>query len=239
VTYFLRFAPLAPILCILLAAAPLAQQAEPVHPGHPSLDTTPIRVSTDSMAVYVVDEGQMVPVGRFLIDTIVEEDVITRTERFYGALGELAWTETLVVEDHTLRPVSHSVTGIRNEAVNFERSAVVLTRTVEDEARTTTAEMDAPVFLTKMIDLVLASLPLTEGFAATLLVLDEMNLRAHEVPVSVIRATNVQEVGGTVRPTWEVSVDIDGATDLYHVDRQTGQLVRYESSADGVVILRW
>lgn len=230
-------APLALLALLLTAAAPLAQDG--IRPGHDVLDTTPIRSGIDSVAVYLIDGDEIFAVGRYLRETTVADGVITREDRFFGRQGEHAWTERFVVEDHSLRPIEVEIGGMRPVSARFSDGAVERTFSRDDDPDTARAELAAPVFHASSLDLVLPSLPLAEGYQTTLLALDDETLAERSLAVAVRRQVNVQQVGGESVTTWEVGVEVDGATDIYHVDPSFGVVVRYESAADGVVLLRW
>lgn len=229
-------------LLLLLAAPALAQDppaAGPpiIRPGDPTLDTSRLAAGTDSMAVYVVDGGQAFPVGRVLLTTTVEGEQIAREEVFFGGEGEAVWTDAFTLERGSLRPLRQRAHGLTAQEHDFEGATVRRRR--GGEAREAT--LSAPVFYANALDLILASLPLAEGYRALLAVLDEDDLGERLLSVEVTGMGDVREVTGVVRGTWRVVVgegEGEGES-VYHVDRGDGALIRYESPADGLVFVRW
>jgi len=220
---------------LLFAGAAHAQGLGDLRPGDSALDSTPIRSGTDSLAVYVVEGEDVIPVGRLILETTVEGDRIRRVEEFIGRLGEVVWRDTFELEDGTLRPINASSTGLREETITFEEQSVRM----EAGGGMREAPLGGPVFFANSMDVILASLPLEEGFSATIIALDPESLEEREMPVRVTRAVAVRQAEGAARETWEVHLDLGGAVDVYHIDQTTGELIRFESALDSVVMLRW
>jgi len=223
------------VLLVFGVAPALAQDAAPVRPGDAALDTSHLRAGTDSLAVYILDQGRAVPIGRILLTTTLDGDRLNREEVFYGGQGEVVWSDAFTLERATLRPIRQRSEGPGAQALDFDGDAV---RQRRGDA-TAEARLAAPVFYANAMDLLLTSLPLAEGFRAEIAVLDDDGLGERRLVVEVEGLGETREVTGVVRGTWTVRVGEGEAASLYHVDRATGALVRHDAPADGLVMVRW
>lgn len=236
----LLWLPPAAALVLIASSLAAAQPERPeIRPGHESLDPTPIRAGLDSLVVFVITGDDARGIGSYHIDTVLEGGVITRTERMLGLEGELLWGEEVALLDGSLGTLSVRALAGADEQLVADGDAVVRRWREGGEQRERRQTFDAPAFHTGTLDLVLRSLPLAEGYAATIVVLDPASMEQWPVPIHVERAVIVTDVHGAHHTTWEVHVDLDGAVDVYHFDQATRDLIRYESAADRMVMLRW
>jgi hypothetical protein len=228
-------------LCLSLGTnSARAQTADSdIRPGHASLDTTPIRAGTDSLAIVVVEEDEGFIIGSYVLETSIQDNLITRKERMMAPGGVVIWGEEISVEDGTLRLRSVTAVDARQDDIAVDGS--IITRRWDDdgEPQERTASLAHPSFYPNSLDLVLRSLPLGEGYSATLVLLDPDALSELHVPVHVGRAVAVADYHGVNSNTWEVHVHLEGAVDIYHFEQETHELIRYESAAQKLVMLRW
>jgi hypothetical protein len=229
-----------PAIFLVLVSVATAQADIPeVRPGHDALDATPVRAGSDSLVIFIITEDDALGIGSYHIDTVIENDLITRTERMLGLEGELLWGEEVMLRDGSLHMVSvRALAGVADH-VTADGNAVTRTWHEDGQPREQRQAFEAPAFHPGSLDLVLRSLPLDEGYAARIVVLDALSMQQWAVPIHVERAVVISDVHGQNYATWEVHVDLDGAVDVYHLERDTRDLIRYESAADRMVMLRW
>jgi hypothetical protein len=229
------------VLCLSLGTVSARAQAEEpgIRPGNASLDTTPIRAGTDSLAIVVVEEDEGFIIGSYILKTSIQNNLITRTERMMAPGGVVIWGEEISLEDGTLRLRSVTAADVRRDHIEVDGSVITRRWDEDGDPQERTAILAHPSFYPNSLDLVLRSLPLGDGFAATLVLLDPDDLEELLVPVHVERAVALADYHGVNSNTWEVHVHLDGAVDIYHLEQETHELIRYESAAQRLVMLRW
>ena len=200
---------------LLLALLPLGfLSTGPILPGDASLDPSLVRTGTDSLVVMVLQDGQLGLVGTMTFDTRTDGgDVLSRKERLVGTGGAEVNVDSFALDARTLAPTY---------------------RVVDGQERTTTGGAFHP----NSVDIVLAALPLADGYSA------ELALEtggADLAPTGTVRVRGVEQgalPSGEVCPTWEVEVVTGGRRGLYLIDQESRKLVRYFSPSEGLLINR-
>lgn len=187
--------------------------AELLVPGAPSLDPSRIREGTDSLVVMVVQGDQISIAGRMVFGTRRVGDVVGRTERMSGLEGVEASVDSFALDARTLSPTYRVAAG--------------------HEIRT-----PGKAFHPNSVDLVLAALPLAEGYAAELALETEGADLAPTASVSVHGTESIRLPSGETCPSWSVRVTIGDQTGLYLLSMQSHALVRYVSRSDGQLLNR-
>jgi hypothetical protein len=160
-------------------------------------------------------------------------------QRFPAGGGEIV--DTAIADARTLRAISHaSYQPTRTMRFEFDGSTargIVTTRPSDTEPSpvrsTVRQEVGGPVFDSNVIDLVVARLPLREGFQASVpFFIYEQGGRV-EMPVRVTSRTTDTFGALGARAVWVVSVGVPGAPATVWVDAQAAEVlrVRYDIAA--------
>jgi len=157
-------------------------------------------------------------------------------QRFPGGGGEIV--DTAIAELQTLRAVAHrSHQPTRTMRFTFPgndaEGTVVSIGPAGDSVAQVRQPLGGPIFDSNVIDLVVAALPLHEGFTAELpFFIYERGGRV-SMPVAVRERTSVTFPWLGPREVWVVAVDVPGAPATVWVDTQTHAVlrVRYTISA--------
>jgi hypothetical protein len=150
-------------------------------------------------------------------------------QRFPGAGGEIV--DTALAELATLRAVAHrSHQPTRTMRFTFAASDAEGTVAVLGAARDSVAHvhqpLGGPIFDSNVIDLVVASLPLREGFTAEVpFFIYERGGRV-PMPVAVKERTTVAFARFGLREVWIVTVGVPGAPATVWVDTATHTVLR-------------
>lgn len=183
--------------------------AEPVTPGDPLLDPSLIHLGTDSLVVLVKQGSQLGYGGLMVLETRGGGDEpITRRE-------------TLVGPDRAVSSV---------DSFSLDARTLALVRTDGDGTG------QAEAFHANSFDLVLAALPLADGFAADV-ALD--STETEPASVARVRVLGVEDVNLVTRelcPSWKVEVVIGERPGLYMISQETRRLMRFFAPLEGVLI---
>lgn len=160
-------------------------------------------------------------------------------QRFPGGGGQIV--DTAVAELQTLRAVAHrSHQPARTMRFTFGDSdaqgTVIAIRPGGDSVASVRQALGGPIFDSNVIDLVVAALPLHQGFATELpFFIYERGGRV-TMPVTVRERSAVSFARVGVREAWIVSVGVPGAPATVWVDARTHSVlrVRYDIAARGV-----
>jgi hypothetical protein len=230
------------VLGLAILAAPAGGQT--VVPGltlradrRPALDTVVYRrtttrdghdssTGTRTVALRVIDSAGSTP----LLEVV---------QRFPGGGGEIV--DTAIADFATLHAVAHrSHQPTRTMRFDFVGNDAVGTVAAHTAAGDTTApvrqSLGGPIFDSNVIDLVVAALPLREGFTAELPFF--FFERGGRVPMAVAvreRATVAFAEHGQ-REVWVVTVGVPGAPATVWVDTRTRAVlrIRYDIAARGL-----
>jgi len=167
----------------------------------------------DSLIVLISQNDQLSPVGIMVFTTQTGDGTLSRTERLEGLDGSLVNADSFALDARTLAPVY---------------------RVVEGQERVTTGEAFHP----NSIDVVLAALPLADGYSAELALESEGTDLA---PTATVRVRGVEQASlptGEVCPSWDVEVVIGEERGIYLIDQESRKLVRYLSLSDGLMVNR-
>jgi hypothetical protein len=230
------------LACLAIPACAHIQPSGPaVVPGL-TLRLRPI-LSPDTI-VYrrsITRAGQDSSAGtRTVVLRVIEAPRSTRLleveQRFPGGGGEIV--DTAIAELQTLRAVAHrSHQPTRTMRFTFPgndaEGTVVSIGPAGDSLAQVRQPLGGPIFDSNVIDLVVAALPLQEGFTAELpFFIYERGGRV-SMPVTVRERTSVTFPWLGQREVWVVAVDVPGAPATIWVDTQTHAAlrVRYAISA--------
>jgi hypothetical protein len=168
-------------------------------------------------------------------------DLLEVVQRFPGSGGEIV--DTALAELATLRAVAHqSHQPARTMRFSFAGSSVEGTVSAAGTANGSISrvrqELGGPVFDSNIIELVVAALPLRQGFRAELPFF--IYERGGRVPMSVAVRDRVTTAFAHLgrRDGWVVAVDVPGAPATVWVDGRTHAVlrVRYAISARGMSV---
>lgn len=198
---------------LFLAALPLLLTlCDPVTPGDPALDPSLISAGTDSLVVLVKQGDQLGYGGLMILHTWTDEAVaISRTERIVGPDGADVSTDSFALDPHTLAPTYRVVDGTE--------------RTDRGEG-----------FHPNSVDVVLAALPLADGYSAELALESDSTGAASVASVRVLGVEDVPLISEVRCPSWKVEVVIDRRLGLYFIDQGSRRLMRYLDPIDGVLL---
>jgi hypothetical protein len=238
----MRLNSLVSVLGLATLAVPAGAQA--VVPGltlradrRPSLDTVVYRRTTtrdgrDSST------GTRTVVLR-VIDSAGSAPLLEVVQRFPGGGGEIV--DTALAELATLRAVAHrSHQPTRVMRFDFVGNDAVGTVAARTAAGDTTAPvrqtLGGPIFDSNVIDLVVAALPLREGFTAELPFFFFERGGRVPMPVAVRERTTVPFAGFGPREVWIVTVGVPGAPATVWVDTHVHAVlrIRYDIAARGL-----
>lgn len=230
------------LAALLLACAPaVAAQPDLLRPGSAEVagDSVAERTATFDISTFE-DEGWTV-VGQITLRTqraaVEGRSAVVRTETTMFD-GEVAQVDSFVLDRRTLAPVVIRSDGVESSrSVQFGEGRV---RTIDDGdwgADTADADLPEPVFAAGLTDLMLAALPLAEGYAARLAVYDPDSGEG-VVWATVEGAEELALPGGSRAAVWRVRVADDATGGTYWLDRESRTLVRYENGGGTLRIQR-
>ena len=247
---------LAPRLALPLCLAALAACA-----GRPAPNDRPAAAERAVVPSLALDVGHLTE-GTTRWSVIMSRDtltldlgVMTVATRFvdHGGLPAVLTVRTFptprgpivdsaLVLRHTLAPVwqrSHQPT--KTMRLDFAPSGVTGTWAPTDSAERTVSHPTAvPVFDATDLEAVIASLPYTEGYSATL---PFYTFELGGLETDTVRVVGVEHAaapGGEARAAWKVAVADPFVTATFWVDRETRRVLRRETMprrAPGVVLL--
>jgi hypothetical protein len=208
------------IALVITATGALAQT-----PAAPQPDGHRLRLTTDSLEVYVVRLGHLQRTG-FLIDRLdtVRVDGETMLHRIHrtsdAALGNSA--DTVVHALATLQPRSvrtHSDRGA--ERLDWQTSRVV---GVVEDPDGPVRSIDSPLpkgwYSSASFDLILRACPLAEGYAVAV---PTFGREGSQVLTATVAASEAVEGHGD---TWRIEADVAGLPVTFWISKTSRRLVR-------------
>lgn len=228
-----------PVLLLLLAAAPAVAQAPAVvTPGSALLDGTRVASGSHGYVLGILQGGVDQRVGDLTLRTRVVERggraLLARTETFRLAYGDVLAADTFEVDRATLAAVSlRRLSDDGKTALAFADGRI---RGTADGAVVDLA-VEEPAFYGNSIDLVLGSLPLAVGFAATLPLLDESDGSVRRATVAVAAEETVRTADGGSCRALRVEVEDEDASSTYWIAPDTRLLVRFRGDGEGELTL--
>lgn len=220
------------------APAAAAQPDTLVRPGSGEVATAAIPERVDALHLYL-GPGMRELAGRMRLRTtfatVQGVDAIIRTEATWvGDVMVLA--DSFAVDRRTLAPLYYHSSGSGETSVLLFSPGQV--RSVFDDGPdTAVVEVPEPVFLSAAMDLVLAALPLAEGYTTRLAVFDP----EEGVQTALVEVRGAEEVSlarGRRVPAWRVRVSRGGASGTYWMDRESHTLVQYVNPGRDVRLVR-
>jgi hypothetical protein len=233
---FLR--PLAALLLACSSAPALAAQGAVLRPGNAVLDPSRIAAGVDTLDMYVGDAGE--PDGSMIVETALARvggrDAVVRRETLRVGSRVLN-VDSMVLARESLHPVavrSHGMFG--RTSLDFAAGRVTGRLDGDDGDAPVDRVLAEPLFLAGSMDLVLAALPLAEGYAARLAVYDaEDGVTTARVTVQALE--EVALAGGMVR-AWRVKVAGGGAEGTYWMEEGAQSLVQFVAADRSMRIVR-
>lgn len=223
------------LLAIALVSSALQAQAKSVV----GLDPTLLRLTTDSLEVYVVNHGDRYRSGTIVdaLDTVRVDDEL-RLQRVYRrtdvALGNGVDTLVDSFADLKLRLIDSRSDGGGVEHVGWQNGRIV--GTVEQSGKPTRAiDVAAPggVYSSASFDLILLAAPLADGYAVSIPAFSGRQ-GSKTVSAKVAASEKLPHWGAT----WRVEVDLGGRTATFWIAKDSRRLVRQlVHVAPGVEIL--
>ena len=223
----------------LLVAVPAACQsaAREIGPGSAEIRAEQVRERADTLDLLVPQGGGAQAAGMVVLQTTLGEaqGVLVRVERITDGDGNLMALDSFTVDRATLAPLTvlaRGGTGMRK--LRWEAGRV---RGHDADGGTIDVAADEPAFYSNSVDMVLAALPLAEGYEAAIRFSggDEQN------GSSPVRVTGQEDVttgdGGRCR-AWRVEVGGSGHAGTYWIGAGDRALVRFDGGSGGVRILR-
>lgn len=235
---------LAATLATLVANATAhAQDAAVIRPGSREVNGSRVAARTDTFAVSGLLEGREVPMGslelRTTLVTAAGAPAVSRVERMTLLGGMEVSVDSFTLAAATLAPLAYADRAGTDEAsFVFDGLTVRGTRSEEGKREPVAVRLAAPVFLGNSMDVILSALPLAEGRAFRWERLREYDVRVDSVEVRVAGRETVRTVSGGSCGAWRVEVRSDGGTSVYWVEKETGELLRYEDEDQRFLILR-
>jgi len=157
------------------------------------------------------------------------ETLLQVEQRFPGGGGQIV--DTAVAELHTLRAIAHrSHQPTRTMRFSFDNGdahgTVTALRVTGDSVTAVRQALGGPIFDSNVIDLVVAALPLREGFSAELPFFFYERGGRVAMPVAVRERAMVPFGRLGSRDVWIVTVGVPGAPATVWVDTRTHRALR-------------
>lgn len=228
------------LLAAVLACAPAAAQDAVLHPGSAPVVGERIGARIETFDYLVSEDGEYVRLGeittRTAIASVEGREAVVRTETTtFG--DEVAQVDSFVLDRRTLAAIVVRSDGVA--ASRWLRFGDAGVRVVEDGdgGADMSEELPGPVFYVGATDLLLAALPLADGYAATLAVYDP-EVGMDTIGVRVEAEERLPLSGGASVPVWRVRVSGDASGGWYWMDRESRTLVQYETGSGTVRLVR-
>lgn len=179
----------------------------------------------------------------FQLDTAIVGDkeawLLTRTRTGAKVVEQ---TDSIWLERWTLKPIQtwgrYADGQIRQ---NFDRRAVV-TEKINNKGRRSKSRLllDAEAYAEPGIELVMATMPLTENYNGALpLVLTHRPEELHWLRFRVAQKIFLPGDNGALRQTWVVEGDLDGVLRRYWIDSDDRYIVKWEEPGPDGSTVRW
>lgn len=230
---------LLPLLLVPLSAAAPAAAQEAVPVGSDRVRGEALREGTDTLFLFTVREEGAAPAALMTLRTVRvadgDGDRWVRTERTFARGGRPIAADSFEVDARTLAPLSAvSETPEARTELRYEPGHARGTVRSREGVRPLYVALDEPAFHGASTDMLLAALPLREGFAARLPVLDPTAEEAHAVTARVEGRERVRTVSGGEVDAWRVAVEEGERETTYWIADEPRTLVAYRAVADGV-----
>jgi hypothetical protein len=226
-------------LLLALAAAPLAaQEADPATvllPGDAALRPSRVRVGADTFRISFANDSRDVPAGSLVLATTRRQEdgvaLLVRVETTrYGMRPSTV--DSFAVSAETLAPRwAAGVGGDAAQSLRWDGMRVRGSVRLDGQKVQVDTRTESGVFHDNATDLLLASLPLAEGWRGTWPVFDRGEALDAWVQAVVTTAEAVTLTDGTSAYAWRVEVredDTDPST--YWIARDDGRLLRFASA---------
>lgn len=231
-----RFQTLATAATLLAVPAACQGAARQVGPGSAEVQAAQVRERVDTLDLLMVQGGGAQPTGMVVLRTAPAEaqGVLLRVERVTDGDGNLVVLDSFTVDRATLAPrtvLARGGTGTRT--LRWEAGRV---RGRGAEGDSIDVAAGEPAFYANSVDMVLAALPLAEGYEASVR-FSGGDVQNGWTPVRVEGSQEVATGDGGRCRAWRVEVGGSGHSGSYWIAADDRGLVRYDGGG-GVRILR-
>jgi dipeptidyl aminopeptidase/acylaminoacyl peptidase len=214
-----------------VAAEPKMAEPVAVRVGDASITTSHLRPASHSWRVVLVQGGQEREVGTArseVTETTVEGAPALQIVQSLSSPMMGNSTDTVVVLRQTVAPVRHRSTNARRTlSLDFERGTVKGTMTpAGGTAQPVSVTGAEPLFDSGALEMVVRSLPLAEGYAATFPVYLHEAGGAVTVTARVTGSERVTLADGTVVDSWVVENDVRGQKIRQYIAKDSREVVR-------------
>jgi hypothetical protein len=228
------------LLAAVLACVPAAAQDAVLHPGSAAVAGERIGARIDTFDYMVPEDGEFVRVGELTMQTSIAcvegREAVVRTETT-SFDEEVAQVDSFALDRRTLAAIVVRSDGVEGSWwLRFGGAGVRMVEGDELGADTSDVELSGPVFYVGSTDLLLAALPLADGYAATLAVYDP-DLGMDTIRVRVEAAERLLS-GGAGATVWRVWVSGDASGGWYWMDQESRTLVQYQTGSGTVRLVR-
>lgn len=228
------------LAAVLLAGAPAAAQDAVLRPGSSAVSGERIGEGAQTLDFLLGRDGEWERAGEMTVRTVLAtvdgREAIVRTEATWLD-DEVAQVDSFALDRRTLAPIMVRSDGVA--ASRWLRFGDAGVRVVEDGdwGADISDELPGPVFYAGSIDLLLAALPLGDGYVARLAVYDP-DLGMDTITFRVEAQERLPLAGGASVPAWRVWVSGDASGGWYWMDRESRTLVQYQTGSGTMRLVR-
>jgi hypothetical protein len=229
------------LLALAVPTAGLAQAADPVvriAPGSEHIEIGRIPVGTDTLAVFAGPEKDLRVLALLYLQTAYDPatDAISRVEWIPGVGDQYVVADSFVISRATLAPLFASPMNEKGRAfISFVGDSAIHR---EATAATATVSFVRGAFYGNSMDILLRSLPLRRGFAATVSLYEPSARSTSDARIIVDDVDVVRTAEGRPCETWRVRVESSDHGGTYWISTETGALIRYQSPSEPFYLLR-
>lgn len=228
------------LVAAVLACAPAAAQDAVLHPGSAPVAGERIGAWVETFDYLISEDGEYVRIGEMTMRTTIASvegrEAVVRTETTTFR-DEVAQVDSFALDRRTLAPIVVRADGVA--ASRWLRFGGAGVRVVEDGegGADIVDELPGLVFYAGSTDLLLAALPLADGYAARLAVYDP-EVGMDTIHVRVEAEERLPLSGGASAAVWRVLVSGDASGGWYWMDRESRTLVQYQTGSGTVRLVR-
>lgn len=207
------------LLCVAVAALTFS---DPIRPGDPALNAERIAVGEDTL-LYLFPHEDGLYVGALLrlqtyAQSAGDSSALVRVERTLGPDDEPLHVDSFAVTRTSLAPLHQS--------------------TITPDGSSHIATFDGHAFYSNAMDMILAALPLREGYVANLILTTGQPSGEQIAYVEVHERAPVATATGSECLAWRIQVTTEGGSGTYWINDDPRLLVRYVPLDESMVIAR-
>lgn len=230
-----------PLLALLLACAPAAAQDAVHHPATAGMAGERITARTETLEFASAADRGWETLGdmtlRTVLATVDGREAVVRTETT-RIDGEVVQVDSFALDRRTLAAIVLRSDGVEaSQSLHFGATEVLVVDDGDWGADSARYQVPGPVFLANSTDLLLAALPLAEGFTTRLAVYDpEVGLDTMAVRVEA--AEELALPSGARAAVWRVWTSSNLTAGWYWMDRESRTLVQYQTGSGTTRLIR-